>query len=91
MHSSASGTHPIKFQEHFEHTTMVMCGDLDSRIGMWDEYVEEENDLDDEIDELHNSACACEQLKSPRALQDKVNNFGKNLNEHVQNSSSHSS
>ena len=70
----------LNFQDRFEHSTMVICGDLNSRIGVWDTNVDEENDSEDELDVLHNSGCFCEQLRSPRESQDKtVNSFGKIL------------
>ena len=70
----------LKCQEKYPRSAIVICGDLNSRIGSWDTHVEESEERESNVNRMELMDCICENLRSPRMSQDKtVNDFGKIL------------
>ena len=66
----------VKFQESFPQSTIVVCGDLNARIGRWTMHADDDS-LEDECEA---TTCPCTGYSSPRNSQDSVTNtFGKML------------
>jgi len=60
----------LKLQERFPEATMLLCGDLNARLGDWQIH-SDDSDMDDV------SECICDHFEFPRTSQDKMrNSFG---------------
>ena len=63
----------LKLQEQFPEATMLLCGDLNARLGDWQ--IHSDNSDMDDVNE-----CICDHFKFPRTSQDKmINLFGSAL------------
>ena len=64
----------MSFQEKFPRSPVLICGDLNARIGQWDLHADE---TACDHDDIHGVECACVNFTSPRVTQDRtVNTFG---------------
>ncbi|RUM93187.1 MAG: hypothetical protein DSZ28_08770, partial [Thiothrix sp.] len=65
----------LRIQQEYPESALLICGDLNARIGGWNVHDEYEDNEDDEDD-----SCICSQLIGTRQSQDGTNNqFGQHL------------
>ena len=72
-------------QEQYPRANIVICGDLNARIGQWDIHAEDELDTTDHcldcsaLFQLPRVSCDCTHFRERRSRDKTVNNFGKLL------------
>ena len=67
----------LTFQERYPQASVVMCGDLNARIGAWDLHTDISESFEDT--DSNEQTCVCAEFSSPRVSQDKKWNVFGNL------------
>ena len=68
----------ITFQNKYPQAVLLLCGDMNARIGKWDLHLDEEENSIGRSNSF-GATCACAALTNRQSQDDKVNKFGKIL------------
>ena len=67
----------LNFQEKYPQAVILLCGDLNARIGKWDLHTDDEEIMT--VDNTLGMSCVCNTYNPRQSQDDKTNSFGKIL------------